>query len=330
MKRKKAFIVLFAMAIVAVALFTALSAFSPVKAADVPETDEPIKLAINEWTGQHITTHIAGEILKRMGYNIKYVVAGYLPQFEAMPDGTITATLEVWESSAGEVFNKSVATPEVEDLGSVGLIPIEGWWYPDYVAKLCPGLPNWEALKGCAKKFVASESFPKGRLVDYPADWLTHNDKRIEALGLDFKAIPSGSEGALIAEIKSAVSRKAPLLVMFWSPHWVHGAYKGDWVQWPEQKPACFTDPSWGLNPKATYDCGFANAWIKKAAWAGMKDKWPAAYKVLKAYQLTNSEEERMMYRIDSKNEDLDKVVREWVEQNEKVWKPWVNAALAK
>ena len=323
MKRKKIFTGFFAMVIV-VAL-TVTSAW----AAELGAKDETIKLAINEWTGQHITTHVAGEILKRMGYKVKYVVAGYIPQFEAIPDGTITATLEIWESSIGEAFNKAVAKPEVDDLGSIGLIPIEGWWYPDYVAKLCPGLPNWKALKDCAKAFVTPESFPKGRLVDYPADWATNNDKRVEALGLDFKVIPSGSEGAIIAEIKSAISRKAPLLVMFWSPHWIHGTYKGDWVQWPKQEPACFEDPSWGLNPKAIYDCGFANAWMKKAAWAGMKDKWPAAYKVLSAYKLTNPEQEKMMARIDSKGEKLGKVVDEWVDQNEKVWRPWVNAALA-
>lgn len=34
-----------------------------VHAADMGAVDEPIKLAINEWTGQHITTHVAGEML---------------------------------------------------------------------------------------------------------------------------------------------------------------------------------------------------------------------------------------------------------------------------
>ena len=33
------------------------------RAADLGAKDETIKLAINEWTGQHVTTHIAGEIL---------------------------------------------------------------------------------------------------------------------------------------------------------------------------------------------------------------------------------------------------------------------------
>ena len=31
-------------------------------AAEMGAVDEPIKLAVNEWTGQHVTTHVAGEI----------------------------------------------------------------------------------------------------------------------------------------------------------------------------------------------------------------------------------------------------------------------------
>jgi glycine betaine/proline transport system substrate-binding protein len=41
---------------------------------------------------QHITTYVAGEVLKRMGYNVEYTTAGYLPQFEAIQDGTVTAS----------------------------------------------------------------------------------------------------------------------------------------------------------------------------------------------------------------------------------------------
>ena len=57
------------------------------QAADLGATDEPIKLAINEWTGQHVTTHVAGEMLKAAGYEVEYVTAGMLNQFQAIADG---------------------------------------------------------------------------------------------------------------------------------------------------------------------------------------------------------------------------------------------------
>ena len=36
-------------------------------AAAVPESKEPIKLALNEWTGQLISSNLLGGILERMG-----------------------------------------------------------------------------------------------------------------------------------------------------------------------------------------------------------------------------------------------------------------------
>ena len=56
------------------------------QAAEMGRTGEPIKLAMNEWTGQHITTKVAGEILQRMGYEVEYVTAGYYPQMTAIQD----------------------------------------------------------------------------------------------------------------------------------------------------------------------------------------------------------------------------------------------------
>ena len=34
-----------------------------------------------------------------------------------------------------------------------------------------------------------------------------------------------------------------------------------------------------------------------------------------------------MMLRVDKNGENLDDVVKEWVDKNEAVWKPWVDAA---
>jgi len=82
----------------------------------VPESDEPIKLALNEWTGQHISTRVAGEILKRMGYRVEYVTAGYYPQMQALEDNTISATLEIWSSNIGEHYDKAQRRAAVGDV----------------------------------------------------------------------------------------------------------------------------------------------------------------------------------------------------------------------
>ena len=150
--------------------------------AAVPESQDPIKLAINEWTGQHISTHVAGEILKRMGYNVEYVTAGYYPQMQAIEDNTISATLEIWSSNIGEHYDKALASGNVVELGDLGLVPVESWYYNDAAKAKCPGLPNYKALNDCVEAFANAETFPKGRFVDYPADWGTSNVDRIAGL----------------------------------------------------------------------------------------------------------------------------------------------------
>ena len=311
----------------AIALVLAFAFSAPALSAEMGGKDEPIKLAINEWTGQHITTHIAGQLLEKMGYKVEYITAGYIPQFSGLQDGSLAATLEIWESSIGDSPAKAVASGKVVDLGPIGLTPIEGWFYPDYVAEVCPGLPDWKALKDCADKFSEPETFPKGKLLDYPADWESHNNLRVDALGLEFSIVPAGSEGALIAELKAAVSKKKPLLMMFWSPHWVHADFPGKWVKFPDYEQACFDDPSWGQNPNQVRDCGFANNWIKKFAWVGLKDKWPAAHALLSSYQINNSSQEAMMKAVDVDSKDVKAVAKAWVDANEATWKPWIDAA---
>ena len=114
--------------------------------ASMGDVNEPIKLAINEWTGQHISTHVAGQILEQAGYKVEYVTAGYYPQMTAIRDNTVTATLEIWSSNIGEHYAQAVDSGQVEELGDLGLVPVETWMYNDAAGSACPGLPDWKAL----------------------------------------------------------------------------------------------------------------------------------------------------------------------------------------
>ncbi|MFC6688752.1 ABC transporter substrate-binding protein [Jhaorihella thermophila] len=297
-------------------------------AAELGAVDEPIKLAINEWTGQHVTTHVAGEMLKAAGYKVEYVTAGMLNQFQAIADGDITATLEIWSSNVSDEYYKKMEEGTVIDLGELGLDAREGIAYPAHVEEMCPGLPAWEALKDCAQIFATAETIPMGRLVDYPADWGTPGADRMKGLGLPFKAIPAGSEGALIAELRASTERKSPLLITFWQPHWAMSAYNVKFVDLPEAEDACFTDPSWGPNPNEVNDCDFTSTTITKAGWAGLKDKWPAAYEILVNYKLSVEDQQPMMGAIDVDGGKVEEVVAKWMAENEAKWRPVVDAAI--
>ena len=296
-------------------------------AADLGATDEPIKLAINEWTGQHVSTHVAGEMLKAAGYQVEYTTAGYMNMYQAMSDGELHAALEIWSSNVSDDYAAKVEAGGVTELGDLGLDAKEGIAYPAHVADLCPGLPAWEALKECAQNFATAETLPMGRLVDYPADWGTPGADRMTGFALPFKAVPAGSEGALIAELRASTEKGTPLLITFWQPHWAMSAYDVQFVELPVGNDECFNDPAWGSNPDATHDCDFAPSRIFKAGWSGMADKWPAAHEILSNYQLSVDDQQPMMGAIDVDGRSVEEVVAEWMAANEATWKPVVDAA---
>ena len=306
----------------------ALILSAPVMAAEMGAAGEPIKLAINEWTGQHVTTRVAGEMLKAAGYEVEYVTAGMMNQFQALADGDIHATLEIWSSNVSDEYANKVSEGTVVEIGDLGLNAKEGIAYPAHVADLCPGLPAWEALEECAQTFATAETLPQGRLVDYPADWGTPGADRMTGLALPFKAVPAGSEGALIAELRASTEKQSPLLITFWQPHWAMSAYDVQFVDLPVGNEECFNDPAWGPNPNAVNDCDFAPSRIFKAAWSGFADKWPAASEILSNYQLAVEDQQPMMGAIDVDGRDVDEVVAEWMAANEGKWKPVVDAAV--
>ncbi|MEL6767112.1 MAG: ABC transporter substrate-binding protein [Pseudomonadota bacterium] len=312
----------------AVAAAALLAASGAVQAAELGAVDEPIKLAINEWTGQHITTHVAGEMLKAAGYKVEYVTAGYFNMWEAMGEGEIHAALEVWSSNVSEGYAKQKEAGTVVEVSDLGLEAKEGFAYPAHVAEMCPGLPAWEALEACALQFATAETLPSGRLVDYPADWGTPGADRLTGLELPFKAVPAGSEGALVAELRASTEKKSPLLIVFWQPHWAMSAFDVQFVDLPAGEAACYEDASWGPNPNAVNDCDFIPTRVFKTAWSGFAEKWPAAYEILTNYTMSTEAQQPLMGEVDVDGKAVEDAVAAWMAANESAWKPVVDTAV--
>ena len=299
-------------------------------ALDLGASDKTIKLAIYEWTGQHITTRVAGAVLERAGYTVEYVTAGYTPQFLALSEGDLHATLEIWTSNLPGQYADIEASGKIIDIGGLGLAAREGVLYPIHMKEACPGLPDWKALNDCAAKFATVDTLPKGRLLDYPADWGSPGKDRFEAIGMDFTAVPAGSEGALITELEASIAKKSPLVMTFWQPHWALSEYETEWVALPAGEDACYYDASWGVNPNATGDCDFSPTRIFKVVWSGFDDTWPMAGEILRNFSMDAGEQQSMMAAVDSRGEDINAVVAAFIDANSSSVDGLISAAKAK
>lgn len=302
-------------ALAALAL-TGLSS-APTQAADLGAANEPIKLAMLEWTGAQVSAQVAGKILEKAGYKAEYVTAGNYPHFQGLADGDISASVEIWLNNVGDVYPKVLKAGQIEDLGSLGLKTKEGWIYPKFMEKMCPGLPSWTALKdpACVALLATPDTLPKGRFLDYPADWGSRAATIIADNNLPLTAVPSGSEGAMLTELRAAEAAKTPLVMMFWAPHFILAEADVGWIDMPpcvdQSNEHCIMPPD-----------------VDKVVWSGFAKKWPAGYEILKSFHLSTEDQQQMMLAVVEKGQSLDAVTAAWVNEHEAVWRPWVDAAL--
>jgi glycine betaine/proline transport system substrate-binding protein len=293
--------------------------------AALADSSDTIKIPINEWTGQHVSAHILGNLFEKAGYSVEYVTAGAVPQFAAIAQGDLHVQPETWTNNVGDIYPKAVESGDIVVVGDLGLQPQEGWIYPPYMEEKCPGLPSYEALYDCAQAFAAADTFPNGRLITYPADWGTRSKDVVAQIALPFAPIAGGSEGAMIAEAKAAVAAEQPMLMMFWQPHWLFAENDFNWVAWDAADGECVEESGQSKGNA----CGFQQASISKVANKDFSSNWPGAAAIFDAYSIGNDVQNAMMLEIDQKGRDLEEVVAEWMDANEATWAPWVAAGEA-
>ena len=294
---------------------------APALAAD---SADPIKIITNNWTSQLVLSNVVGLVLQAQGLNVEYKSSDTQLQYTALAAGDMDFQVEVWEGSQAESFNKAVAAGAM-DLGAHNAVTREDWWYPSYMNEMCPGLPDWKALDACAAKLATAETGGKGRFVGPPADWGKHYSERIQALKMNFQEVPVGQAATLWAELQAAYDRKEPVVLFNWTPNFIEAKFEGQFVEFPEYTAECFSDPKWGSNPDAIYDCGApAKGYLKKAGSKQLGEKWPMAAGILKKVNFTNAQIAAAAAMVDVDGLTPEDAAKKWVAENEATWKAWV------
>ncbi|MEE2611940.1 MAG: glycine betaine ABC transporter substrate-binding protein, partial [Pseudomonadota bacterium] len=179
---------------------------SAVYAAD---SKKPIRIPTHNWSSQVVMSYVIGGIFESIGNNVEYVPADSQAVYESIRQGDIDISHEVWQSAFGASFDAARDAGGLLDWGDHVARSLEDMGYPNWVADLCPGLPDWTALQNpdCAANFATPDSGGKGRWLEGPQTW--HQDlmpQRLEALGLgDLWTVKfAGSADALWAELARA------------------------------------------------------------------------------------------------------------------------------
>ncbi len=301
-----------------------ISLVSFIGISNAADSAKPTRIPIHNWNSQVVMAYVIGGIIESMGGNVEYVPADSNAVYESIRIGDVDISHEVWQSAFGASFDKARDAGGLLDWGDHEAGTLEDMGYPNWVVDkgLCPGLPNWEALKSpdCAKNFVTPDSEGKGRWLEGPQSW--HQDlmpQRLEALGLgDLWTVKfAGSADALWAELKTAKKEGRGTIIFNWTPNFTDGA-GFTFIDFPPYYDGC--RPVDGGDGK----CGSPDGYLKKA----VSEKWtkthPKAAAVFKKMAFTTGQIGSMAALVDEDGMTQEDAGKKWLADNKDVWQKFL------
>ena len=295
---------------------------SSISAAD---SSSPIVIPTHNWSSQVVMAYVIGGIFESMGNNVEYVSADTQKVYEAIRQGDVTISHEVWQSTFGKSFYAAMGKGGIIDAGNHDTISLEEVGVPQWVIdkNLCPGLPNWEALKNCKDVFATADSGGKGRILDGPQSWhgVEYTDRVEALLGDDWVVKFAGSADALWAELASAKKEGRGTIVFNWTPNFTD-AEGYAFIKWPDYYLGCRKQD--GGNSK----CGSPVGWLKKAANYKFPKTHPAAYTAFSRISFTAGQIGAMAALVDIKKMTHADAAKAWLAANENIWKPMIGVGM--
>ncbi|MBC2775268.1 ABC transporter substrate-binding protein [Rhizobium sp. AQ_MP] len=286
---------------------------------------ETVRIPVYNVPDSDFVDYVFGQVLQKAGYNVEFVKIDYTAHFTALEFGDVDLSPAVWGTSK-DLINKTLESGSVKNAGSAGVETKETWWYPTYVGELCPGLPDWKALKdpACVKALSTSTSDGKINYLGTPPDFAAYDDERIKALGLDVKITLPGTVGTMVATMQGAIQKKEPIIGWGMTPHWLYGSDQGRFIEFPEFDDRCPTDASWGTNPDAVWDCALSTGDIVKLYNVDFAEKAPDVLKIFESFKLTSADVAKGIARQDIDGVTPETAAKEWIDANNGIWSSWL------
>jgi len=289
------------------------------------DSSSPIVIPTHNWSSQVVMAYVIGGIFKSMGNNVEYVSADTQAVYESIRQGDVTISHEVWQSTFGKSFYAAMAKGGIIDAGNHDTVSLEEVGVPQWVIDkdLCPGLPNWEALKNCKDVFATADSGGKGRILDGPQSWhgVEYTDRVEALLGDDWVVKFAGSADALWAELAAAKKEGRGTIVFNWTPNFTDKEGYA-FIKWPAYYLGCRKQD--GGDSK----CGSPIGWLKKAANWKFPKTHPAAYTAFSRMSFTAGHIGGMAALVDIDKMTHADAAEAWLAANEAVWKPMIGVGM--
>ena len=304
--------------------FSAILAFASGQAL-AKDSSAPIVIPTHNWSSQVVMAYVIGGIFESMGNKVEYKAADTQAVYEAIRNGDVTISHEVWQSTFGKSFYAAMAKGGLIDAGTHAAMTLEEVGVPQWVIdkNLCPGLPDYKALLKCAGAFATADSGGKGRILEGPQSWhgVEYVD-RVEALLGDKWVVKfAGSADALWADHVAAKKEGRATLTFNWTPNFTD-AEGFAFIEGPPYYLGCRKQD--GGDSK----CGSPKGWLKKAANYKFPKTHPAAYTAFSRMSFTAGMIGQMAALVDIDKMSHADAGKKWLADNEKIWKPMIGVGM--
>ncbi|WP_107838127.1 glycine betaine ABC transporter substrate-binding protein [Metasolibacillus meyeri] len=250
-----------------------------------------INLAYVEWDTEVASTHVVGQVLEEVGYDVTLTPLDNAIMWESVSKGEADAMVAGWlPATHGAQLEKY--GDNVEHLGEnlkgakIGLVVpsyMEVSSIDDLTVEASSTITGIEAGAGVMSAAEAA-------IADYPnlASW---------------SLLPSSS-GAMTVALNQALSNNEEIIVTGWSPHWKFASYDLKYLE----------DPKGSFGGEET---------INTFARQGLKDDAPDAYTVLDAFEWSSEDIEEVMLAIHNGQSPKD-AANDWIEKNRDKVDTWI------
>ncbi|WP_174616210.1 glycine betaine ABC transporter substrate-binding protein [Virgibacillus ihumii] len=225
------------------------------------------------WAGAIARTHLIAQVLEKAGYEVETPQVEAGPMWSSVSDGSADITASAWLPTTHQSYWKKYKD-SVESINTVIDKAPLALTVPSYMENV----NSVEDLKGNKELGEATDWTIVG--IDPGAGIMQNTQKALKEYGLDKWQLTASSGSAMLSQLQKKMEDEEKIIVPLWKPHWAFAAM----------------DLKMLKDPKGIY--GGDGDHIDIVVNKGLKDKAPAAYKILKQYTADYEQLNALMGKI--------------------------------
>lgn len=273
-------------------------------------------IAMHAWNGYTASAQVVAEVAKANGCTITQTTleeAGVT--YDAMEAGSIDLIIEDWGGGRWQEWVDRGAVLEAGDNGNVGLI---GMYVAPWMAAKYPDILDSANLNKYADMFKTADSGGKGAWYEGPPGYTTIGEKMIAANKLNFKAIATGSEAALVDVLTKAEANKTPALAYFYTPGTLFIKIPG-----LEQSRIAFPANDWSDAAEASGLTDYPETQLQKLMSKKLMDSGSIFATIVMNFKWTNADQNSVAADIEGGMEPA-AAAQKWIDANPDTVAGWL------